>query len=270
MPDTHATSTRSSAAANGSEPFLFLYFSQLANAPVVNAISGEGLGKIRDFVVKATSPYPVIAGVRVRTPRNGDVLFAWSAVSAVTPRELFLDPARHDGEPAWDYSIRHDLLRQLAVEVSATTVVRIWDLHFVYAENKMVLAHAETGIRGMLRALGLEKPAMALLGGVLKTALRERFATFRHLQVLRPLPDGTIPIPKRILEMHPADLQTVLRQLPGGLRRPVFLALTDDAAAAVLLESTAGLRHRLLGDCPRERRPVLQKLMASPSRNQPL
>ncbi len=184
-------------------------------------------------------------------------------------RELELEPAQDKPAPAFDYSIRRDLLRQLAVEVSATSVVRIWDLHFVYSENKMVLAHAETGIRGLLRAFHLEKAVLFLLGDLLKTTLRERFATFRHLHVLRTLPDGTIPIPRRILEMHPADLSAVVRQLPPRLRRHLFTSLTDEAATAVLIESVPTLQRRLLADCPAPRRTTLERLMLAGSSNLP-
>jgi hypothetical protein len=233
--------------------------------PVLHSVSGETLGAVSDFVVQATTPYPTVTGVRIRLAGGKEKLFSWSAVVALNSRELVLDPARDAGGTAWDYSVLRDLLRRLAVEVSATTVVRIWDLHFVYSENKMVLAHAETGLRGLLRTLKLEKPVMALLGGVMKTALRERFATFRHLQVLRALPDGVIPIPHRILEMHPADLSTVLRQLPARLRRRVFLALSDEAAAAVLAESVSGLQRRLLASCPANRRAAIKRLMTAES-----
>lgn len=242
-------------------PFQFFYYSGLAGCPVIHAISGEEVGHLHDLSALATLPYPTVSGLEIRTP-SGLRLFPWTAVKDIQPQAIYLDP-KDDGPFSADYSVQHDLIRKLAVEVSATTVNRMWDVHFVYSENQMVLAHAEIGIRGILRTLRLEKPVLLLLGTLLKGPLRERFATFRHLQILRKLPDGSMRIPKRVLEMHPADLASVLRQLSGKRRRQIFGALSDEAAAAVLSQAESHLQRTLLSTCPEDRRLTVQKLMSA-------
>jgi hypothetical protein len=267
MPTT--TSHSGSSASTQAEPFLFLYFSQLKGTPVLHETSGERLGTVHDFLAQATMPYPTVCGMEMIIP-GGRRVVPWSMIRGVTPQAVYLASNDTHPPPASDYSVHRDLIRKLAVEVSATSVVRIWDVHFVYSEGKMVLAHAETGIRGLLRTLGLEKVVMALLGSVLSASLRERFATFRHLQILTSLPDGSITIPIRVLEMHPADLASVLRQLPGRLRRQVFSALSVEVAAAVLREAEVRFQGRLLAACPRERQATVKKLMAALRDSPPL
>lgn len=245
------------------EPFRFLYFTRLAGRPAWDETSGDQRGRIRDFLVQATVPYPTVCGLELDTAR-GPVSLPWSAVRDMRDTAAYLAPANGDPPPAYDYTVRRDLLGQLAVEVSTTQVIRIRDLHFVYSEGRMVLAHAETGIRGVLRRTGLEKPLLATLARLLPAALfRERFATFRHLQFLPVQTDGSVTVPARIAEMHPADLARVLMQLPTRLCRPVFDALAPDLAARVLRESETRLQARLLAACRPERREVLLKRMAS-------
>lgn len=266
---TAATPSATPAASTRAEPFVFLYFSQLTGLPVLQEPGGALLGKVHDFVAQATLPYPTVCGLEIQTP-GGLRPVPWSAIRDLTSEAVHLAPDAGKPLPASDYSVRRDLIRKLAVEVSATAVVRIWDVHFVYSEGKMVLAHAETGIRGLLRALRLEKPVMALLGSLLTTALRERFATFRHLQILRRLPDGGVFIPKRVLEMHPADLAATLRQLPGRLRRAVFRTLPVETAASVLREADAGFQRCLLGSCSRDRQAAVKRSMAALRDSPPL
>ncbi|MFO7535751.1 MAG: hypothetical protein R6X19_08750 [Kiritimatiellia bacterium] len=248
-------------------PFQFLYYSGMAGCPIMDAISGEKVGRLHDISALATLPYPTVSGLEIRTP-SGLKRYPWSAVKDIQSQSIHLDPAE-DGPFSADFSVRRDLLRKLAVEVSATMVNRIWDIHFVYSDNQMVLAHAEIGIRGILRTLGLEKLVLLLLGALLKGPLRERFATFRHLQILRKLPDGSIHIPKRVLEMHPADLAAVLRQLSGQLRRQIFCALPDEAAAAVLSQAELRLQKALLATCKKSRRLTVQKLMQTAMKDLP-
>lgn len=221
-----------SVPSNPSAPFLFLYFSQLVGIPVIETTTGKELGKVHDFVAQATVPYPTVSGLEIRTPL-GRRMYPWSAVRGLTADEVRLSPDPTDLAPVIDYSVRRDLIRQPGVEVSDTSIVRIWDVHFVYSEGKMVLAHAETGIRGVLRTIGLEKPVMALLGSMLTAALRERFATFRHLQILKTMPDGSVSVPRRVIEMAPEELASALRQLPRRLRRGVRKALPAETAAAL-------------------------------------
>ncbi len=260
MSDT--ASQTGSSASPPAESFLFLYFSQLVGIPVLHETSGDQLGRVYDFVAQSTTPYPTVCGVQIRSSA-GLRQVPWSAVRHLSSKAMYLSPDDDSPVPTADYSVRHDLIRKLAVEVSATSVVRIWDVHFVYSEGKMVLAHAEIGIRGLLRTLRLEKLTLRLLGSILATALRERFATFRHLQIMKAQPDGSIYITKRVLEMHPADLASVLRQLPDRFRRYVFRELSVEAAAAVLREAETRFQRRFLAACPRERRKTVQKLMAA-------
>lgn len=263
MGNPSSISSSSTLGSAKPEPFRFFYFDRLAGQPVWDETSGTLLGRIHDFMAQSTTPYPTVCGMELTTPA-GRRQVPWSAVRDLTDTAAYLAPGDPGPAPAFDFSIRRDLLRKLAVEVSTTAVVRIWDIHFVYAEGKMVLAHAETGIRGILRTLGLEKPVRVSLGRLLPAALfKERFATFRHLQSLTFRPDGSAAIPKRILEMHPADLARALRQLPARLRRPVFAALTEETAALVLRETENRLQAHLLEFCSKERRDTVLKLMAA-------
>lgn len=270
MTASDSTDRRDSTVSAKPEPFLFLYFLELQGIPVLREAGGAVLGWVHDFAVRATTPYPTVCGMEIRTA-EGPRLLPWSAVQDLNNQAAYLIPGEPAAPPAFDYTVRRDLLRKLAVEVSATSVVRVWDIHFVYSEGKMVLAHAETGIRGLLRTLRMEKPVMATLGAMLPAPVfRERFATFRHLQILRDCADGTMHIPARVLEMHPADLASVLKQLPGRLRRHVFNALPVDAAARVLQEAESRLQSLLLAACPPARRETVCKLMNAPRDTQQL
>jgi len=247
-------------------PFLFLYFLELKGRPVRREGDHARIGWLHDLIVEPAVPYPRVAGVVVRRSLWRTFFRPWNEVRAVNPYEIIVsaEPAQPHWQP--EATLPHagrDWLGRLAVEVSSRTVVRLYDIHLIYSENTMLLAHAETGPRGWLRRWGLEAIGRWSLYRLFPQQFKERFATFRHLQVLRPDRSGNkIILSPRILEMEPSDLETVLSQLPHRMAAAVFSSLPDEVAARVLKEAALRMRGRLLRSAPRDRRQKLERLLA--------
>ncbi len=252
------------SAGEKDPPFLFLYFRKIRGCPVRREGDKARIGRLYDLIVEPAIPYPRAAGIVIRCGLWKTQYRPWSEVRAVNPYEIIV--AEQVANPSWTPNSSmeqpgRDWLGQLAIEVSNRSVVRLYDFHLLYSENILLLAHAETGPRGWLRRLGLEQSVLMLLSRLFPALRKERFATFRHLQILKPDPRSSkIRLPPRLLEMDPPDLETVIARLPSSLRRSVFASLPDELAARVLQETPAEFQARLLRSIPPARQATLEQL----------
>jgi len=261
--------------ARENEPsFLFLYFLKIRGCPVRREGDKVRIGRLEDLIVETALPYPRTAGIVVRSGLWKMQCRPWNEVRAVNPFEIVVSakPADPNWQPAPPLErAGRDWLGRWAIEVSTRSIVRLYDFHLLYSEDTMLLAHAETGVRGWLRRWGLEPSALFILGRLFPNLFKERFATFRHLQILRPVRGGgTLLVPPRLLEMEPADLETIIVRLPRSMGLALFETLPDPLAVRVLQEAPSDVRNRLLRSVPPDRQMRIQTLLKESTRSRPL
>ena len=149
-----------------------------------------------------------------------------------------------------DFWVRRDVLDDQVVDVSGARVWRVNDVHMIASGPRLMFAHAEVGLLGILRRLGFEPAVAFLLRWLFDYTLPERFVTWRHIEVLSP---GGIPgglrvsrLNERLSSMHPGELADILEELGAKNRQEVFNALSVETAADALEAVTPEYQRTLV------------------------
>ena len=220
--------------ANARPAGTYYYLSELLGAQV--RVEGEGapLGRLRDIGFQTTAPYPPATCIEVRSRSRGTSTLPWSAVKEFSARAVVVQ--RVEGPPPVpDFWARRDVLDDQVVDLSGARVRRVNDVQFLYTEGRLVPAHVEIGFLGILRRLGVVRPARAFLHWLFDYTPKETFVTWRHVQVLSPGGVRVAARLKRLTDLHPAELADILEDL-GAKERQALLATLDPETAADALE----------------------------------
>ena len=226
----------------------FLYLSELIDTPIRYDDERRPSGRLYDIGASASTSYPQAVALEVHQ-RGAKIFLPWSAVLSLTPRETVL---RRDtaAPPSADFWARRDVLDDQVVDVSGAAVRRVNDVQMIYSARKLVFAHVEVGILGILRRLRFQRVVCFLARWLFDYTIKESFVTWRHVQVLSPggVPGGVrmAALPERLADMHPAELADVMEQLGTTDRQAVFNALPVETAAEALEEVTPEYQRTLI------------------------
>ncbi len=227
----------------------YYYLPQLLGARVRYEGEERPLGRLYDIGGARLAPYPQAVAIDVKCRGGGHQLLPWSAVAVLSPHEIRL--VHTDAAvPTPEFWGRRDVLDDQVVDVSGARVLRVNDVHLIHSNGVLVFAHVEVGTLGILRRLRLERPVAFLLRWLFDYTVKERFVTWRHLEVLAP---GGVPggvrisgAPERFSAIHPAELADIMEELGVRDRKAFFDALPPEAAAEALEEVTPELQRTLI------------------------
>lgn len=227
----------------------YYYLPQLLGIPVRYEDESKPFGRLYDIGGSRLTSYPQAVAVHVRRRGGGSLFLPWSAVTHLGADGIRLSRA-DAAAPAPEFWGRRDVLDDQVVDVSGARVLRVNDVHLIHSNGVLVFAHVEVGSLGILRRIGLERPVRFLLRWLFDYTLRERFVTWRHLEVLAP---GGVPggvrisgAPERFSAIHPAELADMMEELGVRDRKAFFDALPPEAAAETLEEVTPELQRTLI------------------------
>jgi CBS domain-containing protein len=209
------------------------------------APDGGKVGKVVDFASTAAETYPRVGFFVGRLSRRGKkVRVPWEAVHRLERRRVYL----REGTAAFERFERRpdevllvaDVLDKQVVDVNGAKVERANDIHLLNTERDLRVVHVDTGIRGVLRRLGLLRLFDAVTAWLFDYKVKERFVNWRFVQpVGEQFAGATLHLTvagRRLSALHPADLADILEDLPQRERTAVFAALDDEKAAEILEE----------------------------------
>lgn len=223
---------------------VFIFLTDIMGGAVY-AADGRKVGRVEDFAADAAEPYPRIGFFvgrlfggkeRVRVP--------WEAVGRMERRRVYLqdDPAdfeRFERRPG-EVLLVADLLDKQVVDVNGAKVERVNDIHLLNTERDLRIVHADTGIRGVLRRLGVLRIFDAVTVWLFDYKVKERFVNWRFVQpVGGQFAGASVRLTvagQRLNALHPADLADIIEDLPQPERAAVFAVLDDGKAAEILEE----------------------------------
>jgi magnesium transporter len=255
------------------ELFRFLFFSQLQGRSVYNP-DGKVVGRLYDFVATAGDKYPQITAIIFAAGWINPSLFIcpWNTVEMTDTNEfrltqkelLFFSHRKAENE----IFLRKEVLDQQIIDTHGGKVVRVNDLHLLKAEGQLRLAHADIGMRGIVRRLGWEKfidNIVRILNKKSKYLKQEHFITWKVVQLLTLAPpkggDEAIR-PHRLqlnvdqtqlTRLHPADLAEILEDLDYRERAALFSTLDTETASDALAEVDPSLQPALLESVDKEK-----------------
>jgi magnesium transporter len=250
----------------------FLFLSELLGLPVVGR-SGEHLGTLADLLADATSAYPRVQALRVRTglgtePKRVD----WEDVEGWEDGAVRLKRGAEALKPlqllGTEIPLAQDVLDRQIVDTDDAKVERVNDLHLLRARGDLRVAHVDVGFRGLVRRMGWQSLVDALVRRVRPGSpyLRdEKLVSWKHVQ---PLSAGSrrvrLDLSRAALsEIHPADLAEILEDLDRRERAVLFRELPVEAAAGALEEVEPELQRELLQALePQKAADVLEEMQA--------
>lgn len=232
------------------------FLSQLQGKTVWD-VRGERIGKCLDVLVADVgTAYPPIRALALSNGRDGPRFIAGEQLGWLKP-EILLMVASSDlkaykpkGDELW---LGRQVLDQQIVDVEGRRVVRVNDLQFARVGERYCLVGADVGGMGLLRRLGIERPAQALLS-VLKRQYAQAIIPW---EVVAPL-QAEAPIKLRISrekisKLHPADIAEIVSGLDRQMGRALMHSLDNETMAEILEEIEPELQVAVLEDLDRER-----------------
>jgi CBS domain-containing protein/sporulation protein YlmC with PRC-barrel domain len=158
---------------------IFVYFSQLMDKTVLDK-DGVVVGRAYDIVVKPTVVYPQSAILIIRKgfPNSKYALIKWLDIDQIAADnkeiKLSIDKSKiifaekHDNKE--ELTLRRDILDQQVVDTYNHKVIRVNDIHLLFVDHSLMVAHVDISTRGLLRRLGFEKLIDFLIRRVNKDA----------------------------------------------------------------------------------------------------
>ena len=213
---------------------MFIYFSQLIDKPVFDK-NGEWAGKLYDIIVKPSEVYPQSAQLIIRKsfPNRKYAVVKWPDIQEIDNKDIRIKLNKseirfeeiHNNKE--ELTLRRDILDQQVVDVYNHKVIRVNDIHLLFVDHSLMVAHVDISTRGLIRRLGFQVPVdflIKLFNKKAKYLQEERLISWKHIQPLSINP-VSMAIKIDVAEKN-------LRNIPAADLGEIFLDLnTKDQIA---------------------------------------
>jgi magnesium transporter len=230
--------------------FSEMFFSELENALVVDRLE-KPVGRVKDALLVLGEQFPKILGLLIRTIEGEDRVLTIGEIDLIGPQFVSTQSVKDRLVLATlrpqDILIKKNILDQQVVDTNGARVLRVNDLKLAKVGQDVRLIAADVGMRGMLRRLGVVK-MFDLLFGILGKKVPDRLIGWNYVELLEAdLEKGLIKIPhRRVEELHPADIASIISRVHKDERHAIFASLSDKTAAEALHELEPKIQAMLL------------------------
>jgi len=218
---------------------MFIYFSDLMNKEVLDK-DGDFVGAIYDIVVRPTEVYPQSALLIIRRgfPNRKYSLINWNDIQEIDEEQTRLKieksklifTERHNNKE--ELTLRRDILDQQVVDTYNHKVIRVNDIHLLFVDHSLMVAHVDISARGLIRRLGFEKFVDFLVGVLNKNApylKKEYLLSWKYIQPLSVNPVSMtikVNVPEKQFSKIPAaDLGEIFLDLNINQQNLLFKSL---------------------------------------------
>lgn len=254
---------------------MFIYFSQLIGREVIDK-DGRLTGEIYDIIVRPTEVYPQSAALIIRKgfPNRKYAVVAWSDILEIDEKEarLKVDKAKiifaeiHDNRE--ELTLRRDILDQQVVDTHNHKVIRVNDIHMLFVDHSLMIAHVDISTRGLIRRLGLEKPIdffFRLFNKDSTYLKKEHLISWKYIQPLSINPASMtikVDIPHKQFNTIPAaDLGEIFLDLNINQQISLFKSLDLHTKARIFAHIDFKTQRLLIGELSdRESIEILQNI----------
>jgi len=236
------------ATQNGSAgQDMFVFFSRMLGVGIVDA-DRQPLGVLWDVLIEPFGKYAKAKALVVASGRwqKKFATIGWADVEGLAPGQGQVKARRAavsfsaTPEHKAELSLRQDILDQQVVDTNHQNVIRVNDIHLLFAEKDLVVAHVDIGLRGIFRRLGYEPWVDALVRLIRPNAAylnKPHFISWKHIQPLSINPVSmTIKVDvsqKELRDIPAPDLSEIMLDLAPRHRLALFKTL--DLAARTQL-----------------------------------
>ena len=225
---------------------MFIYFSQLMDKPVFDK-NGEWVGKLYDIIIQPTEVYPQSSHLVLRKgfPNRKYAVVKWLDIQEIDNKDIRfkLDKSEirfeeiHNNKQ--ELTLRRDILDQQVVDVYNHKVIRVNDIHLLFVDHSLMVAHVDISTRGLIRRLRFEKAVdflVSLFNRNAKYLKEEHLISWKHIQPLSVNP-VSMAIKIDVAQKH-------LHNIPAADLGEIFLDLNakDQIALFKSLDITTKAR----------------------------
>ena len=228
---------------------MFIYFSKLIDKPVFDK-NGEWAGKLYDIIVKPSEVYPQSAQLIIRKsfPNRKYAVVKWPDIQEIDNKDIRIKLNKseirfeeiHNNKE--ELTLRRDILDQQVVDVYNHKVIRVNDIHLLFVDHCLMVAHVDISARGLIRRLGFQMPVdflIKLFNKKAKYLQEEHLISWKHIQPLSINPVSMaikIDVAEKNLRNIPAaDLGEIFLDLKAKDQIAFFKSLDITTKARIFI-----------------------------------
>jgi len=232
------------------------FLSQCLGLPVRDP-SGEPIGTIADLIVAIGGTYPPVTGLVARTGRRR-IFLPWRDVAGLEDdgarlRVQTINISAFAQRPN-EILLRADLLDKQIVDLEGRKVIRVNDVSLDDIQGTLRVVAVDVGAAGLLRRLGVEG-GFRTIARTFRFSVPERYIDWEDVDPLdTTIASVKLRVPhKKLAQLHPADLASILEDLAPRDRAGVLASLDDESLADAVEEMDPEAQVDLLEDLSPER-----------------
>ena len=227
-----------------------MFLSELIGKPVIDRLE-DPIGKVTDIITLFNEAFPKVTGFLVDSSDKGSVVILMGEIDLVG-KKLVTTTTTKDRIPfssikAGDVLLKRDILDKQIVDTQGARVVRVNDIKIAKMGDIVRIIAVEVGIRGIFKRIGLEW-ILDIIGTIMRKTIPETLIGLNYVEFLKTEKQRErIVIPhKRIEELHPADIASIISDVHSDEKTAIFAALSDKTAAEALHEVEPKIQAFLL------------------------
>lgn len=149
---------------------MFIYFSHLLNKEVMYK-NHELVGSLYEIITIPTEVYPKSWAMVISQGffKKRYAIIPWGHILEMDEKGIHLkcEKGSINFVPSVNYqdklALRRDVLDQQVIDTYNYNVIRVNDIHLLKVDHDLMIAHVDIGLRGLVRRLGWERMADALV-----------------------------------------------------------------------------------------------------------
>jgi len=233
------------------------YMSDLMGKPVAD-VDGELIGHLEDLIasIRGEMPHPEVVALVVKrsgglvTVPFSDVVVLVAPAISLTKRIKEIVPYQPHEH---DLFLARDVLDKQIIDTDGVRVVRVNDLELARVNTHFYVANVDVGGVGLLRRLGLAKPAQSLAKRF-KRELPPNVISWGDVELLPGDQPMRLKVPgKKIADLHPADLAEIISDLTRAESNQLLETLDVKTVADTLEEVEPDFQASLVETMPDEK-----------------
>lgn len=226
-------------------------------------------GKLTDMILDFSGPKPIVTSLEVRNGHSVTYISADYLEILNDGREHYQIKINNNNirimaAPENKFFIVRNFLDKQIVDVHGRKVERVNDIRLGMTGGKWTVLAVDIGMRGLLRRLGVEYPAIKC-SSLLKKQFRNKLISWDKVQPITPeLTNLQLSTSMtKLTTLHAADIADIIEKLDRESQMHLMHGLDDEKAAEVLEEMEEDKQKDLIKTLPDERASDLLEIMPS-------
>jgi magnesium transporter len=233
------------------------FLSDLIDRPVTD-INGEIIGKVADIIASRNSAltHPIVSAVLIESKSTSLIVSIKDLAVLIAPaiplNKLITEIKPHLPKKS-DLFLVRDVLDKQIIDTNGVRVVRVNDVEIARVENAFLVTNVDVGGMGLLRRLGLARPAQKIARRF-KKDLNTNVIGWEFVELLAPDDEMRLKVPgEKISDLHPADLAEIISDLNRAASGRLLEKLDNKHLADTLEEVEPDFQASLIRNLPDER-----------------